>query len=69
MTRESATNGLTALQRARLHENVILRKAISQLPSFSNGKDAVSRMERAFVNRTEAGRLLAEKLEKYADRE
>jgi predicted phosphoribosyltransferase len=29
---------------------------------------AVSRMERAFVNRTEAGRLLAEKLEKYANR-
>jgi predicted phosphoribosyltransferase len=25
-------------------------------------------MERAFINRTEAGRLLAEKLEKYADR-
>jgi putative phosphoribosyl transferase len=25
-------------------------------------------MERAFVNRTEAGRLLAEKLEKYANR-
>ena len=29
---------------------------------------AVSRMERAFANRTEAGRLLAEKLEKYANR-
>jgi predicted phosphoribosyltransferase len=27
----------------------------------------MSRMERAFANRTEAGRLLAEKLEKYAD--
>ena len=25
-------------------------------------------MERAFLNRTEAGRLLAEKLEKYANR-
>ena len=29
---------------------------------------AVSRMERAFLNRTEAGRLLAEKLEKYSNR-
>ena len=29
---------------------------------------AVSRMERAFANRAEAGRLLAEKLEKYASR-
>jgi putative phosphoribosyl transferase len=29
---------------------------------------AVSRMERAFSNRTEAGRLLAEKLEMYANR-
>jgi len=31
-------------------------------------KRAVSRMERAFLNRTEAGRFLAEKLEKYANR-
>jgi putative phosphoribosyl transferase len=29
--------------------------------------DAISSMERAFINRTEAGRLLAQKLEKYAN--
>src|SRR4030095_5430247 len=29
----------------------------------------ISRMERAFPNRVEAGRVLAEKLEKYADRD
>jgi predicted phosphoribosyltransferase len=32
-------------------------------------KAAVSRMEQAYVNRTEAGRLLVEKLEKYANRD
>jgi len=31
--------------------------------------DAISSMERAFINRTEAGRLLAQKLEKYANRD
>src|SRR5881394_2512718 len=53
-------------------KNVILRKG--DLPELRPAKSqrkgvTISRMERAFPNRAEAGRQLVEKLEKYAGRD
>ena len=53
-------------------KNVILRKG--DLPELRTAKSqrkglTISRMERAFPNRAEAGRQLVEKLEKYAGRD